>query len=93
MVYLGAQLNTLASHVSTNPVPREPSLMIATRSNSVVYATTTAYEYYAAVVTDDFFQGANWTTYARSPIQYANPNVLATEWVTWLEDTQQGRLL
>ncbi|KAH7405997.1 hypothetical protein DE146DRAFT_787173 [Phaeosphaeria sp. MPI-PUGE-AT-0046c] len=57
--------------------------------NSVVYATTTAYEYYAAVVTDDFFQGANWTTSTLS--QTANHVVLSAEWLTWLEDAHKGR--
>jgi hypothetical protein len=63
--------------------------MTVTRSNSVVYATTSAYEYYAAVVTDDFFQGANWTTSAL--VQTPNHVAISAEWPTWLEDAQKGR--
>lgn len=37
------------------------SIPLHLMSNSVIYATTTAYKYSAIVVTDDFFQGANWT--------------------------------
>jgi type 1 glutamine amidotransferase len=62
-------------------------LLITDRSNSVIYATTTAYEYVAAVVTDDFFQGANWTARAREP--YGTP--APTEWHAWMEDVQRGR--
>jgi hypothetical protein len=64
-------------------------LLITTRSNSVIYATTTAYEYVAAVVTDDFFQGANWTTSALK--SYTTPT--PTEWDAWMQDIQRGRFI
>jgi hypothetical protein len=80
--------------------------MTAARSNSVVYATTTAYKYYATVVTDDFFQGADWTASILTPSYYQDANstasshmplagggILSTEWRTWLEDAQKGRPL
>ena len=64
-------------------------LLMTNRSNSVIYATTTAYEYVAAVVTDDFFQGANWTTSALEAFRTPTP----TEWHAWMEDVQRGKFL
>jgi hypothetical protein len=60
----------------------------------VVYATTTAYEYYAAVVTTDFFQGGSWTTSTLGPKMsgmYGNipPNPSA-EWQSWMQGVQNG---
>jgi hypothetical protein len=63
--------------------------MIMIRSNSVAYATTTTYQYYAAVVSDNFLQGANWTTSAL--IQTPNHIPISAEWPTWLEDVQKGK--
>jgi hypothetical protein len=59
------------------------------RSNSVIYATTTAYEYVAAVVTDDFFQSADWTT---SELEVDGPPT-PTEWRAWMEDVHRGKYL
>lgn len=64
-------------------------LLMTNRSNSVIYATTTAYKYVAAVVTDDFFQGANWTTSALKAYRTPPP----IEWNAWMEDVQRGRFI
>lgn len=66
--------------------------MTATRFNSVVYATTTAYDYYAAMVTDNFFQGANWTTAAITQSQWNFPGQMNPVWLMWMSEVQEGKL-